>query len=469
MKNKITISSINKLKCLGLNIAAFMLLCINAYSQNIAINATGAAPNASAMLDITSTSSGLLIPRMTSVQRTAIAAPATGLLVYDTTTGTFWYYDGTAWVEQGWQLKGNTLSGNEFIGSLNSRPFIMRTNNTERMRIHPVNGEVTIGLTVTPGLGFVHDSISYSGFAGLFENARIDGRGLMGRNVAASGTNTNCTGVTGTTLQSQSFGGLFANGAARGTGIFGAGNNVAGTYATAGSGASLNGDSIGTVIRGLNAVGTGLISSGNGVGYTYFNGGSGATLNGTNMGVGGNSTSLTGTGGYFQNPLTYAYVGVTVAGFNYKINGTGLVATIVENTKGEKVNLVCPEAPEALFQDYGEGQLQNGFCHIDLDPDFAKNITVNAKHPLRVMIQLNDDCNGVYVANRSATGFDIRELNNGTSNAKFTWSVTANRADEYNADAKVGFKYSDLRFPPAALRQHTSVAPAATAPESKVE
>ena len=59
-------------------------------------------PDASSILDLTSTSKGLLAPRMTSAQRTAIASPATGLLVYQTdgTTG-FYYYSGAAWVAYG--------------------------------------------------------------------------------------------------------------------------------------------------------------------------------------------------------------------------------------------------------------------------------------------------------------------------------------------------------------------------------
>ncbi|MDQ2769447.1 MAG: hypothetical protein M3Y54_02975, partial [Bacteroidota bacterium] len=54
-------------------------------------------PNASSVLDLVSTSKGLLVPRMTTAQRTAIASPATGLLVYQTngTTG-FYVYDGSA-------------------------------------------------------------------------------------------------------------------------------------------------------------------------------------------------------------------------------------------------------------------------------------------------------------------------------------------------------------------------------------
>jgi hypothetical protein len=65
-----------------------------------------AAPNASALLDITSTSKGLLIPRMTTAQRSAITSPATGLLVYQTdgTTG-FYYYNA------GWKAVTPALSG----------------------------------------------------------------------------------------------------------------------------------------------------------------------------------------------------------------------------------------------------------------------------------------------------------------------------------------------------------------------
>ncbi|MEI8136466.1 MAG: tail fiber domain-containing protein [Bacteroidota bacterium] len=121
-----------------------LLLCViisaifNA--QNVAINSNGAAPAASAMLDVASTTSGLLIPRMTSVQRTAIAAPATGLVVYDTTTGDFWYYNGVIWVQllntnSGWALAGNTLAGTEILGSTNAQPVRLFSNNIERMRL----------------------------------------------------------------------------------------------------------------------------------------------------------------------------------------------------------------------------------------------------------------------------------------------------------------------------------------------
>lgn len=61
------------------------------------------APAASAALDITSTTKGFLLPRMTTVQRNAIAAPATatGLLIYNTDENSFNYYTGTTWVSIG--------------------------------------------------------------------------------------------------------------------------------------------------------------------------------------------------------------------------------------------------------------------------------------------------------------------------------------------------------------------------------
>ena len=76
-----------------------LLLSANiAYSQGVSINTTGNAANASAMLDINSTNSGLLIPRMDSVSIAAIASPATSLLVYQTDKDSgFYFWDGTNW------------------------------------------------------------------------------------------------------------------------------------------------------------------------------------------------------------------------------------------------------------------------------------------------------------------------------------------------------------------------------------
>jgi trimeric autotransporter adhesin len=81
-----------------------MLVVISMLSLNgqVAINTDGSIPNTSSMLDVSSTSSGILIPRMTSVQRDAISSPITGLLIYqsDNTPG-FYFYNGSSWVVVG--------------------------------------------------------------------------------------------------------------------------------------------------------------------------------------------------------------------------------------------------------------------------------------------------------------------------------------------------------------------------------
>ncbi len=76
------------------------LLCFLAagvQAQAIAINTDGSAPHASAILDVKSTTKGLLAPRMTTTQRNAIAAPAAGLLVFDTNLNTYFIRNSTTW------------------------------------------------------------------------------------------------------------------------------------------------------------------------------------------------------------------------------------------------------------------------------------------------------------------------------------------------------------------------------------
>src|SRR5690349_16070042 len=88
-----------------------------ASAQNVAINNTGAAPNPYAILDVdvSTHNKGVMVPRLTTPQRTSIAGlglTEEGLMVYDSTTDSFWYWDGTQWVEvqskRAWQLQGNT-------------------------------------------------------------------------------------------------------------------------------------------------------------------------------------------------------------------------------------------------------------------------------------------------------------------------------------------------------------------------
>jgi hypothetical protein len=92
MKNTLTI------------IILLFLFTVAAHAQTNTFPSTGAAgigiltPDASSLLDVTSITKGVLIPRMTKTQRDAITSPATGLLIYQTNnTPGFYYYSGTAW------------------------------------------------------------------------------------------------------------------------------------------------------------------------------------------------------------------------------------------------------------------------------------------------------------------------------------------------------------------------------------
>ena len=271
--------------------------------------------------------------------------------------------------------------------------------------------EITAAAGTSDGCGILASSNQDNGQAIQAQHSRPAGDAIWAFNTASSGTNIGC-GIYALTRQSGGSGVWAVNTHTSGTGVIGAGNNQAASYLITGSGGAFTGDSIGV--------------------YGYA----------TKL---GNGTF----GGYFRNGGSTAYVGGRYDNTDYKINGTGTVSTIVKNTAGERVNLYCPEAPEIYFQDYGEGQLVNGKAHIELDPDFAKNVTINEKHPLRVFIQLEDDCQGVYVTNKTKTGFDVIELNGGKSNAKFMWTVTANRADEVDENGNIISKYADVRFAPA--------------------
>src|SRR5258706_14686144 len=114
--------------------------------QGVAITTDGSGPDNSAMLDIKSISKGLLIPRMTLAQRNTIAAPAAGLLIYQTdATAGFYYFNFSAWGPlaaaaqgplNGWATAGNTGidSAVNFFGTLNNQPLIAKVNGEQVLR-----------------------------------------------------------------------------------------------------------------------------------------------------------------------------------------------------------------------------------------------------------------------------------------------------------------------------------------------
>ena len=106
---------------------AFIMFSGTINAQNIAISDVTHTADASAVLDVYSTSLGMLVPRM----NTAPASPATGLLYYDTGSNSYKYYNGTAWIELSygslWSRSGtdtylSNAGDNVVIGTNTSAP-----------------------------------------------------------------------------------------------------------------------------------------------------------------------------------------------------------------------------------------------------------------------------------------------------------------------------------------------------------
>jgi hypothetical protein len=81
-----------------------LLACCFSFSQSVGIGTT--TPHSSAALDISSSNKGLLLPRFTSTQRNSISNAAKGLLVYDSTQQSYWYYTGSRWKD----MSGSNLA-----------------------------------------------------------------------------------------------------------------------------------------------------------------------------------------------------------------------------------------------------------------------------------------------------------------------------------------------------------------------
>ena len=108
-------------------LSVLFITATNALAQ-VAINSDNSTPDNSAMLDIKSTTKGMLVPRMTAVQRDAISNPATGLLIYVTDNNQYYTNKGIPaapnWVmtSSQWLNYGNNIAftpGNVGIGNYN--------------------------------------------------------------------------------------------------------------------------------------------------------------------------------------------------------------------------------------------------------------------------------------------------------------------------------------------------------------
>jgi hypothetical protein len=116
------------------------------------------------------------------------------------------------------------------------------------------------------------------------------------------------------------------------------------------------------------------------------------------------------------------------------ISCTGTKNAIVPINGGKQtVAMSAIESPQNWFEDAGAAELVNGAAVVTLDPVFIQ--TVNTEMDYKVFPVPNGDCKGLYVTNKTATSFEVRELGGGTSSLRFDYRIMALRT-----------KYEKVRF-----------------------
>jgi hypothetical protein len=130
--------------------------------------------------------------------------------------------------------------------------------------------------------------------------------------------------------------------------------------------------------------------------------------------------------GLYARGRTYAAYfanAIFVAG---NLTATGAKSAIVSHPDGSKRRLYGVESPESWFEDFGRAALKDGQVEVNLDPDFVALVSNDG---YQVFLTPYGDCKGLYVSNRTAKGFIVRELQGGTSSIELGYRVVAKRKD----------------------------------------
>lgn len=200
------------------------------FAQNVGINATGAAPNASAALDVDMANKGLLIPRvaLTATDNAApVTAPATSLLVYNTATAStgatavspgYYYWDGAQWVrfiggtDSYWRVGTsvtdvNQNAGTRFIGTTTNQHMDYVTNGVVRGRFSNL-GEFFVGTTATALPGDLMNGVGNATFPWAVNGYTIFNSGAVYglRQAGATGTWGSIQGETDPTIGASNSG-----------------------------------------------------------------------------------------------------------------------------------------------------------------------------------------------------------------------------------------------------------------------
>jgi hypothetical protein len=278
------------------------------------------------------------------------------------------------------------------------------------------------GLTYYGQLGTTAPDGNYAGVSGYSGYYGVYGSGTYGVYGSGTGVGVNGTGGALGVYGSGSDFGVF--GTASKYGLYGTSSYAAvtgdgGTYGVVGSGTSygLYGSGSATSTGSTGVYGSGNYYGVRGAGYdgVYGEGSNYGVFGSGNYGVYGYSSNNTGV--YGEGPY-----GVFAEG---NLGATGSKSAVVALPDNRVVELYATESPENWFEDFGTGELRNGVAEVALDPTFA--LAANTETGYHVFLTPKGDCEGLYVTNETARGFQVRELRGGKSNVAFDYRIVAKR------------------------------------------
>jgi hypothetical protein len=150
-----------------------------------------------------------------------------------------------------------------------------------------------------------------------------------------------------------------------------------------------------------------------------------------------------------SDPVIYAYGfgvgGTCIINTSGDLECSGSKSAVVPVDGGSrKVALYAIEGPENWFEDAGSAHLSNGEAVVNLEGVFGQ--TVNTDIDYHVFLTPNGDCKGLYVSQKTATSFVVRELGGGTSSIAFDYRIMAKRKGYENirlADKTEAFRRPD--------------------------
>jgi hypothetical protein len=108
------------------------------------------------------------------------------------------------------------------------------------------------------------------------------------------------------------------------------------------------------------------------------------------------------------------------------VYGQYFKSAAVPHPDGSHRRLYCLEAPESLFEDFGRARLVAGRAEVQLEPDFAALIHTDDYH---VFLTAEAPSAGLYIAERFADRFLVRENGGAHSGTPFSYRVVAKRKD----------------------------------------